>query len=528
MDVSFFPQLKTFQWSRPLAPNPRLASPISDTDITLLFTNPPLDENDNVIQEAFLMGLRRPNSYVETVLVPTGILNFDAEVSPFTNGDLITGVTSGATAVVALSSTGALSLYNVIGTFQNDEQITSNTGGDATVDGTLTPVMSTDGLTATGVIRGIELSGIDFTTSNPDLAVDHNQDSAAFCNISALLHQMMISALQGDIASGNINWLIGRDRDENITITAANGDANPPKWRFNASLDFWEFSNNGIDFTPFGTGAGVTAGDGIATIIGGLIEVALAATNSGLEFVSGELQIDHSEFQNSIFTYDSTDTGVADAYEIELTPTVTSLVEGLKVQFKAANTNTGPSTLEVDGLGAIDLKKRNDQDLSSGDIEAGQLVEAMYDGTTFQMMTPEANTPATEQFVTDLINIEAGLESFNPIAVSETKVFPHSLGRLPRCVSLQWGSQVSENAPEISVPLGWLFNNGGSTGDTHSITRVSNANGEAVFQTGGIVDGDNGAGFNWIFSLEYDETNITLTVTSFTTAKQIGFTWKAE
>jgi len=80
-----------------------------------------------------------------------------------------------------------------------------------------------------------------------------------------------------------------------------------------------------------------------------------------------------------------------DDYEVNI-PGITSLVEGLVVLFKANTQNSFSATLEITGVGgAKTIKKLHDQNLSSGDIEAGQIVLVVFDGTFWQMIsgTPE-------------------------------------------------------------------------------------------------------------------------------------------
>lgn len=70
-------------------------------------------------------------------------LNYDAQTANFTAGKVLTGATSGATAVILQDAdggaTGTLTLGSIVGTFQNNEIITDNNGtpGSATVDGVL-------------------------------------------------------------------------------------------------------------------------------------------------------------------------------------------------------------------------------------------------------------------------------------------------------------------------------------------------------------------------------------------------------
>jgi hypothetical protein len=85
------------------------------------------------------------------------------------------------------------------------------------------------------------------------------------------------------------------------------------------------------------------------------------------------------------------DTGAADAYVIAAA--ISAYAEGQRFSFRADNPNTGASTLNVNAKGAKTIKKYHDQDLVSGDIEAGQIVVVEYDGTNFQLITPPANSP---------------------------------------------------------------------------------------------------------------------------------------
>lgn len=79
-------------------------------------------------------------------------------------------------------------------------------------------------------------------------------------------------------------------------------------------------------------------------------------------------------------------TGSANAYAITLSPPLPALIPGLPITFLANHTNTGPSTLNVDGLGAVAIRNVN-QNLVAGQIQGGQIVTVMYDGAHFQMVS---------------------------------------------------------------------------------------------------------------------------------------------
>ena len=86
------------------------------------------------------------------------------------------------------------------------------------------------------------------------------------------------------------------------------------------------------------------------------------------------------------------DSGAADAYVMtmifgqEAVSFPQAYVAGLRVAFKAANANTGASTLNINAIGVKTIKKNGNQDLQANDIKAGQVVELRYDGTNFQMI----------------------------------------------------------------------------------------------------------------------------------------------
>jgi hypothetical protein len=88
------------------------------------------------------------------------------------------------------------------------------------------------------------------------------------------------------------------------------------------------------------------------------------------------------------------DSGSANAYAITAVPPIAVYAAGQKFSFSAAYANSGASTLAVNGLTATAIKKLHDQDLASGDIEAGQIVEVEHDGTVFQMLSQLASATA--------------------------------------------------------------------------------------------------------------------------------------
>lgn len=87
--------------------------------------------------------------------------------------------------------------------------------------------------------------------------------------------------------------------------------------------------------------------------------------------------------------------GTAGGTENDLTLSATSappaLRAGLLVRFRVGAVNTGAVTLDLNGLGSAPLQRGHLADaLGYGDLIAGAIHEAMYDGSAWRLLTPGA------------------------------------------------------------------------------------------------------------------------------------------
>lgn len=80
----------------------------------------------------------------------------------------------------------------------------------------------------------------------------------------------------------------------------------------------------------------------------------------------------------------NTDTGAANAYAVAVNSVV-----GKPVYFIAANSSTGASTLTTNTVTAS-IKNIADE-IGAGDIQAGQVVGVVYDGTNYQLISGAGN-----------------------------------------------------------------------------------------------------------------------------------------
>ena len=103
------------------------------------------------------------------------------------------------------------------------------------------------------------------------------------------------------------------------------------------------------------------------------------------------------------------DSGVADAYAVTLSGVTTTYTAGLRIQFKAANTNTGPSSLDVNGQGTKQIVLSDGAHLPASAILANSIVDVIYDGTAFQLLNDASggSETITNLTVTGTANINA-------------------------------------------------------------------------------------------------------------------------
>jgi len=86
-------------------------------------------------------------------------------------------------------------------------------------------------------------------------------------------------------------------------------------------------------------------------------------------------------------TYVYTTTGSANAYVITTGVSLSGMTARIFF-FKASFSNTGPSTLSVDGSSAISIRKNGAVALASDDIVSGRIYAVCYDGANFQLLGP--------------------------------------------------------------------------------------------------------------------------------------------
>lgn len=120
-------------------------------------------------------------------------------------------------------------------------------------------------------------------------------------------------------------------------------------------------------------------------------------------------------------------TGSSNAY-VAATPALGALAAGNIVRFKANHTNTGASTLNVNGLGATAIKKNDGATaLAANDIISGQIVEVVYEAVSgfFHMVSP-IGTPATITYYNKVVYLSGASSSAQSNPTSATAYDTHT------------------------------------------------------------------------------------------------------
>lgn len=180
--------------------------------------------------------------------------------------------------------------------------------------------------------------------------------------------------------------------------------------------------------------------------------------------------------QNGKFIY-----GVAagtNAYTVGFTPALAALEVGQTFRIKFTNGNTGPVTINPDGLGAIALKKNSTTDLGSGDIQPGQIIDVAYDGVNFQILAfyglniTAAELAAIPNGETNLFtvtkSIDGSMVSYGAGVSQIDKFGPSGLDAL-LADSAAWGNLSGKNSDWIRLTGDNRSGDLGQSGQEHVI-----------------------------------------------------------
>ena len=130
----------------------------------------------------------------------------------------------------------------------------------------------------------------------------------------------------------------------------------------------------------------VTVAQGQTTVTSGNI-----STYATAPFITETLtqKLGIADLQSGSAIY-GVDTGTANVYAAALTPTLSAYSAGMFVHIKILNSNSGASTLNLNSLGAKNIKYTSGSAIRANDLLAGGVYTFFYDGTNFQLLNPSS------------------------------------------------------------------------------------------------------------------------------------------
>lgn len=130
------------------------------------------------------------------------------------------------------------------------------------------------------------------------------------------------------------------------------------------------------------------------------------------------------------------DTGAANAYAVTFLPAITSLTKGFGFWMMAANSNTGPSTIDVDGI-TKDIKTSRGFDITADDIQAGRFHKLIYDGSFFVLVNTPKDPAVTVNTTVSTVNIRDFESTEEDFPGANTAFdFVHGLEQVPDFVQV--------------------------------------------------------------------------------------------
>jgi hypothetical protein len=91
--------------------------------------------------------------------------------------------------------------------------------------------------------------------------------------------------------------------------------------------------------------------------------------------------------QNQLITlYGGVDTGAVNAYVLNFVANFSSLTDGIVIYWIPAHNNTGASTINVNGLGPVNIVRPDGTPVTANNILANQVTTIMFKGGVFQLV----------------------------------------------------------------------------------------------------------------------------------------------
>lgn len=247
------------------------------------------------------------------------------------------------------------------------------------------------------------------------------------------------------------------------------------------------------------------------------------STNLFNEWVAGDWEL----MTTSYFHGEAA--GVVNAYTLSLNaPQLDQYLNGLRIVVDIPIANTGPSTIDVNGLGVKNIVRRDGTALQAGDMPVDSLNLLVYHGNQFQLLTYDPNRPSIRAIYADTTGLIADQSNQSSGFIYEVT---DASGDATVDSGKAWyrykGTTVGDltDYEKISEAEAFSENAGGGSGDTNKLEGAVNKNTATNFTFGAqgqyTIDATQTNAFNY----EADGTNAISAVT-FSVRTGFATTWE--
>ena len=228
----------------------------------------------------------------------------------------------------------------------------------------------------TGTI-GMPLNMDDLTAAIEEIKPAH----LAYTYVYIYTTNQTLSAYSHAQLSAYSHYQLRNDGDQLMATTTTNYGLTKPDL-----VDYYDISisNNNMDIIDAEMKAAQNAADAAQTS---------ANTVQSL--------LDDHEADCSHHVYYSADSGTTDAYAVTINGiTAYSQLIGVPVYVKCPTANATAATLNINSLGAVNIVRGTGTALLTGDITAGKIVQLIYDGAYFQLLSQGVDTSQASKLET--------------------------------------------------------------------------------------------------------------------------------
>lgn len=214
-----------------------------------------------------------------------------------------------------------------------------------------------------------------------------------------------------------------------------------------------------------------------------------------------------------ITLYGGVDTGSVNAYVLTFTASFTAYADGIILYWLPANTSTGASTLNVNGLGAVPLVDNDGSSLATGRVVANIITGVIYRGGKFYLLSPSVVSGSFTATITGVVGTVTGTVKYRIVNNICTLYVDASIVGTSNTVALTMLGLPTATIPSgpggRTVPCASLADNGGT--GVMGVANVSpagvitfalmNVVGAQVLQNGAFTAANNkGVGSNWVIT----------------------------